>query len=238
MGNRFWEIDFLRGTAIIMMILYHILFDLDFFDVFAINVYTGFWRYFAIITASIFIFVSGISLAISFYSRKKTLRKHIFRGARIFMLGLLITVVTFLYLGRGFVIFGILHFIGFSAILGYFFVRYKNLNLLLGISVIISGLLLQTMTFDFSWLLWLGFIPNGFYTIDYFPVFPWFGVFLIGIFFGNTFYPKGKRDFRIPEAGKNYLVKKMCFLGKHSLIIYLTHQVIIVMIISAIKNLV
>jgi len=229
MGERFWEIDFLRGTAIIMMIIFHILFDIDFFGYYPMNVQMGFWRYFAIITASIFIFLSGVSLTIS-YSRKKNFTKHLFRGMKIFGLGMIATLATWLFIGNGFVIFGILHFIGLSVIIGYFLVRFKVINLLLGIIIIILGFGLWTMVFDFPWLLWLGLRPSGFYSIDYFPMLPWFGVFLFGLAFGNRFYPSGKRCFRIMNL-QSSLVKDFCFLGRHSLVIYLVHQVIIVSVL-------
>jgi uncharacterized membrane protein len=45
--ERFWEIDLLRGVAILMMIGYHIHFDLDYFGAYNLNVQSGFWLYFA-----------------------------------------------------------------------------------------------------------------------------------------------------------------------------------------------
>jgi uncharacterized membrane protein len=131
------------------------------------------------------------------------------------------------------VIFGILHFIGLSVIIGYFFARFRFKNLLMGIAAIVAGLFLHTMFFDFPWLLWLGLKPSGFYTIDYFPLLPWFGVFLFGLFLGNRFYPEGKRGFRFPEFDSGF-VKILCFLGRHSLVIYLLHQIIIVSVITII----
>ncbi len=48
-----------------MMIVFHTLFDLAFFRLMPIDVSDGFWRYFAYATASLFLLVVGISLAIS-----------------------------------------------------------------------------------------------------------------------------------------------------------------------------
>ena len=64
-AGRFWEVDGIRGIAILMMVVFHILFDLNFFSVYAVNVSTGFWRYFGYATASLFLFIVGVSLAIS-----------------------------------------------------------------------------------------------------------------------------------------------------------------------------
>jgi uncharacterized membrane protein len=63
--SRFPEIDVTRGIAILMMILFHTVFDLNFFMIVPVNVATGFWRWFAMATASLFLLVVGISLVVS-----------------------------------------------------------------------------------------------------------------------------------------------------------------------------
>jgi len=45
MAERFWEIDALRGIAVIMMVVFHFLFDLAFFTKYGINVSSGVWLY-------------------------------------------------------------------------------------------------------------------------------------------------------------------------------------------------
>lgn len=232
--KRFWEIDFFRGIAIIMMIIFHVLYDINYFGVYNIILLSGFWQVFAHITAGIFIFLFGISLTIS-YSRagavktKRQLRlKYLGRGLKIFSLGLIITLITYLFLNQGFIIFGILHFIGISVILAYPLLKYRTLNLLLGISFIVIGFYFSALTFGFPWLLWLGLKPAFFYTLDYFPVLPWLGLALIGLFAGNTFYKNNKRRFRIPELSGIKPVRLFCFLGRHSLVIYLLHQPILI----------
>lgn len=231
--KRFWEIDFLRGIAIIMMIVFHFLFDLSYFGSYAVNVYSGFWWAFARATATVFILLVGISLTLS-YSRaiqKKTGklgRKYLNRGLKIFAWGLIITVITWVFLSWGFIVFGILHLIGISIILAYPFIKHRYRNLLLGIIFISIGLYLGNFIFDFGWLFWLGFMPQNFYTLDYFPLFPWFGVSLIGIFLGNSLYKNYKRRFRFPELSDSPFIKLFCFLGRHSLLIYLIHQPILI----------
>src|SRR3989338_3381586 len=88
-----------------------------------------------------------------------------------------------------------------------------------GITVILADVLLESMAFDFPWLLWLGMMPYSFTTLDYFPLLPWLGVFMIGMAVGKQFYLKGKRRFKIKEVN----AKIFGFLGRHSLIIYLLH---------------
>ena len=232
--QRFWEIDFLRGIAIIMMIVFHFLYDLNYFAGKNISVDKGFWLIFGRATAVIFIFLVGVSLTIS-YSRAKQNKKNTFwkyfkRGATIFGWGLLVTLATWIFLREGFVVFGILQFIGISIVLTYPFLneKYNKICLWLGIFIIIIGLYLGNMTSNNYWLLPLGIIPSNFYTIDYFPLLPWFGIILIGIFFGYLLYRKNKRMFKLKELGENIFVKPLCFMGRHSLLIYLLHEPVLI----------
>jgi len=227
MNERYLEIDILRGAAVVMMILFHLLFDLEYFNIYNVNVYDGFWLYFARATALIFIFLVGVSLTLVYYRKNFGFLEYFKRGSIVFFYGLLITLITYLFLERGTIIFGILHFIGISIILGSLFLRFKNLNLVLGAILISFGFYLKNFTVSYPWLVFLGLRFENFYTLDYFPLLPWFGVTLLGIYFGKVLYPKGKRRFNISLENK-YL----SYLGRHSLVIYLLHQPILVLVIN------
>jgi len=233
--KRFWEVDSLRGLAIIMMILFHLLYDLTYFGEYNLNLRSGFWLYFGRTTATIFILLVGISLTLSFSrtkkiqnAREKIYQKYIKRGLKVFSWGLIITLTTFVFLREGFIVFGILHFIGISIILAYPFLKLRSGNLLIGIVFISIGIYLKNFTFGFPWLMWLGLRPERFYTVDYFPIFPWFGVILIGLFFGNLLYPDYKRKFNLCDLSNFSFIRLFCFLGRHSLLIYLIHQPILI----------
>jgi uncharacterized membrane protein len=142
--------------------------------------------------------------------------------------------VSWFYLGEGFIIFGVLHCIGLSIILSSPLLSFRISNLLLGLIVVTTGIFLQAVTFDFPWLLWLGFIPSGFYTVDYFPLFPWLGVVLIGVFIGNTAYSEYQRRFVLPDLSEKRLIRFLSYLGRHSLLIYFLHQPIIIALIHLI----
>ena len=234
-AKRFWEIDSLRGIAILMMIVFHFLFDFNYFANADVAVSSGFWLYFARATASLFILLVGISLTLSYSRAEKNnnalFSKYLKRGIKIFLWGFAITIITFVFLRQGYVIFGILHFIGISIILSYPLIKKKIINLLLGGLLVISGLFLFQFTFSFRWLLWLGFIPKNLYTLDYFPLLPWFGLILIGIFLGNTLYSGYRRTYRIPDFSDFALFRILSFLGRHSLLIYLLHQPVLIFIL-------
>lgn len=237
-NQRFWEIDALRGIAIIMMVVFHFFFDLNFLNLYKTNLDSGFWLHLARATAIIFLFLVGISLALSrfragrYIKQKKDLYiKYLKRGLKIFSWGLIITLITWIFLKQGFVVFGILHLIGISIIIAPLFFYLKYRNLLLGLIILAVGFYLQNFSFDFAYLLWLGFTPKNFYTLDYFPLLPWFGFVLIGLFVGNLLYNGYKRNFKIPNYSENKATKFLGFLGRNSLFIYLIHQPILIFIL-------
>lgn len=238
-SNRFWEVDFLRGIAIIMMVIYHTMFDVVFLRISYIDLASLPVLLFLYPIGTMFLLLVGVSLTLSYSRTEGTLsswerqRKFILRGLYIFGGGMLVTLGTWLYLKQGYVIFGVLHCIGVSTILAYPIIRQRIYPLILGIICVILGVFLQLMVVvDFPWLLWVGFIPSNFYTVDYFPLLPWFGVVLIGIFIGNSLYQNNKRRFRIRDLSQVHTVRGVCFLGRHSLLIYLLHQPIIVALLT------
>jgi uncharacterized membrane protein len=238
--SRYWEIDLARGIAILMMILFHMVFDLYYFRIFPIDIYSGFWRYFAFATASLFLLIVGISLTIS-RARVASTRsgyqlalKFVYRGAGIFLLGLLVTFCTWLFLKEGFIVFGILHLIGVSIIISPLFFRFKKCNIVLGFLCIGIGYFITTSTGPI-WLLPLGIHPATFWSVDYEPIFPWFGIVLIGMGLGEYLYPEGVRRFTLPQIPE-IVVRPLAFLGRHSLIIYLVHQPVIILVIAAVTG--
>ncbi len=232
--TRFWEVDLLRGLAVVMMIVFHLFYDLNYFGIYRVDISSGFWFYFPRITAGLFILLVGVSLALSYSRTEMQGRKdRIFikllkRGLWIFSLGMVVTVVTYLFVEERFIVFGILHFIGVSIILSYPFLRLKALNLGLGAAAIGLGLYLQGLSFPYPWLLWLGLAPDGFYTLDYIPLFPWFGVVLLGIFLGSSLYGGYQRKFILSDLSGLALPGALCLLGRNSLLIYLIHQPLII----------
>jgi len=231
---RFWEVDFLRGTAIILMVLFHMVFDLNYFGIQQIELASGFWFYLARFTASLFLLLVGVSLSLS-YSRARLLGQEdrfrfrlMKRSLWIFSLAMGVTLVTYLFIGRGFIVFGVLHLIGVSLLLAYPFLRLHGMNFILGLLFILIGLFLQSLSVDFSWLLWLGLAPWDFRSVDYFPLLPWFGVILMGVAFGDLFYRGYSRRIPVPDLAGSSLVSGLALLGRNSLAIYLVHQPVLI----------
>jgi len=235
--DRFWEVDAGRGIAIIMMIIYHSAYDLDTLGGYDIKATSGNWALFADLTAGFFLFLVGVSLAISrartTLTGWKLFLKYLARGLRILAYGMVLTLV-FLALGLGVIAFGILHLIGVSIILAYPFLRLRFTNLVLGTLIFAAGqyVLAQDFYSQTFWLLPFGVVPEGMIMPDYRPLLPWFGVVLIGLFFGNVVYGDGRRP-TIPEDKAPLLARPLLPLGRNSLFIYLIHQPIIIAVLAA-----
>lgn len=229
-SKRFWEIDAIRGIAIVLMVIYHLFYDLSFFNILNINPKSGILYIIGRIAAVLFVFLIGISLTLS-YSRNSNqsnqLLKFIKRGFGIFIWGLFITAVTWMIFPMYTVVFGILHFIGVAIIISYPLLRYQLPNLIGGIICFILTLFLKKFSVQNYYFIWLGLTPKGFQTFDYFPLLPWFGIVMFGLFTGNVLYKDYTRRFSFPNISKNKSVKILRYLGENSLVIYLIHQPII-----------
>ena len=239
-ASRFWEIDAARGIAIFMMIVFHTVFDISFFQIAHVNVSTGFWRWFAMATASLFLLLVGTSLVVS-HARSAVdlsgfalIKKFLYRGAGILSLGLLVTLVTWLYLREGFIIFGILHLIGVSVMLALFFFRFGKYNLLLGLLCIAAGFFIGSVHGP-VWLLPLGIVPASFISVDYTPLIPWFGMVLVGMGVGEFLYSGGVRRFGMPHLPE-LPAHLLAFPGRHSVVIYLVHQPVIILLLATVTG--
>lgn len=232
-GFRVWKIDSARGTAVLMMLCFNWLYALYFFGLLSKTQFDptqGFWWAFARVTGAMFVFLAGASVWLQF-SRSRDVKGIALRGAKIFALGMLVTIATWIFIGRGFVVFGVLHLIGFAIACSALLLR-RNASYgkiaLLGALCVFAGILLSAYSFGFPWLVWLGFTPAGFYSVDHFPVLPWIGVFLLGLAFAK------KRYAELPSPGTvqpGLAGKAAAFLGRHSLTVYLLHQPILVLVL-------
>ena len=233
--KRFWEIDAARGIAILMMVTYHLLYDLVYFGVTDIPVTSGFWRAFALTCACTFVFLVGLSLSISRdramekgMSGSSLTLKFLKRGAFILALGFGITIVTWYVLGSGYILFGILHLIGLSICLSPLFFSLQKKNLIAGV-IVIALALVVTGAEGPLWLAWLGIHPAGFHSVDYEPLIPWFGLVLLGMGTGAYLYPKGRPLRQIKEPCPP-VTGLLAAAGRHSLLVYITHQPILILI--------
>lgn len=227
--TRIWELDALRGICILGMMVVHFVFDLNEFAGLGLTM-PGWFNFCQRYGHILFILISGICVTLASRSFR--------RGVIVFCAGLLVTGVTLfmvcvLKFNRSLsIFFGILHLLGICMML---FPLFKKLPVwalaVLGVGFVALGVWLAALepvavSFPSAQGLLLGAIgirPAGFYSGDYFPIFPNLGWFLLGAVLGRTAYHR--RESLLPKVNADFfLLRFFRFCGRHSLWIYLLHQ--------------
>lgn len=232
MSRRIWELDALRGLALLGMMGIHFVYDLvDLFGVWNWQ-QPAWYLFFKNNYGAVFFLISGISVTLG--------RCPVKRGAQVFLCGFLCTGVTLgMYLlgfaGKGIIIYmGVLQCLGLCMMLWPLFRRCPDWALVaLGLAMMIAGWYLRTQAFPFWLLTPLGFAPYGFTSSDYFPLLPNLGYFLLGAVVGKRAYA-GRKSLFPRETPPLGLFR---WLGRHSLMIYLLHQPVLAAIVAAIAAL-
>ncbi len=217
MKNRFLELDFLRGLAVLGMVVFHAFFVLDFYEVLVNDMYSGWWLVLGQFVRFSFLGLVGVSMVIS-YGRSNSRWRQIKRGIKVLTLAMLITLVTYVVIPEQYVKFGILHLIALSILVLSMVVDRKYSAFVIATLIIFFGYFSK----DINSLLSLDFGRSG---IDYFPIFPWVGVIAMGVFVGHLLYPGGKARFEVKMPGKLLFIY---FLGRKALMIYVLHVPLLV----------
>jgi uncharacterized membrane protein len=137
----------------------------------------------------------------------------------------LITLATYFAMPQQFIFFGILHSIALASLLGLAFLRLPwVVTLLVAAAVLAVPQLYRDVAFDAPWLLWVGLAPGFPQTMDYEPVFPWFGAFLLGMSAAQLMLSRGP----LVRKAASPLLARVTWIGRHSLVIYLVHQPVII----------
>ena len=229
--SRYPAIDMLRGIAIVLMIAYHFTFDLNYFGLVQFDFNTDpFWLSARALILSLFLGLVGVSLQI-FYARGFNGKSYLKRLGLIAGSAALVSYASYLMFPQTFIFFGVLHFIAVASVIALLFVRFYVLNLLLGGVFIFAGLWFKHPFFDQTWAQWIGFMTYKPLTEDYVPIFPWFGVVLIGLFFGSLIGKSPRLKMRLSRGHEHKLGRALITAGRHSLIIYLAHQPILIALI-------
>jgi len=223
---RHGEIDVLRAVAIVLMVLFHLVYDMNVFAGVSIDYQSPFWLIEGKTTALLFIFISGLSSGFS--------RSPFRRGLKVLFYGMGITVVTYLFMKDEYVRFGILHFLGVAMILTPLFFRLSSWTLwgLAGSSAVL-GFWFKEQVLKTSLLLPFGLMYDGFGSIDYYPLFPYLAVTLLGILAYRHFYAQ-RTEPLFPFRLNSGLTK---WLSRNSLGIYLFHQPLLLLMIFIINRL-
>ena len=211
--ERYLMIDFLRGFAVLLMIMFHFAFDLNGFRFIEIDLLGNrFWYAFPRCIVFLFFICVGMGLALVHKNgiRWGLLRKRFYKiGGWAFV----ISIVTYLIFPKNFVFFGILHCIAATSVAGVFLVGRPKLSLFLCFLLVIPDLIFQPTLIPIS--IWLGVTP-----MDYIPFYPWVGIVLFGIYLESV-------DFHKIPLKRTSLIRLFETMGKHSLKIYLLHRPVV-----------
>lgn len=240
--KRYVLLDFIRGTALINMIIYHLIWDVVHLFGVKIGWYTGaagyVWQQLICCT---FIFLSGFCWDMG--------RKKLKRGIVTLAASFLITAITAAFMPENIILFGVLTLIGSAAIimipLEKALVRvnpYAGLGASWVLFVLTryiarGGISLgdfELLTVPDSWYsglfsAYLGFPPESFVSQDYFPVIPWMLLYVSGYF---LFRIARDRGWMHPLTCSISRPVEWC--GRNSLIIYMLHQPIIYAVLKII----
>jgi uncharacterized membrane protein len=235
-------LDEVRGFAILCMVVYHVMYDLQ--NIYDVNVPIFFDSWFDIVRdvfAGTFIFISG---TVCRYSKN-----NLKRGVQCFFIGMIVTFVTAFVPGVSPVYFGILHCLGICmmlfglletvldklpAILGMiinlllFFITWNVRFEYIGVEGIFTVALPQS-AYNAGLLFPLGFTQGGFVSSDYFPLLPWLFLFLAGAYFGV--YVKANL---MPRFFYTTRVKFLAVAGRYTIWIYVLHQPVAYVILNLI----
>lgn len=239
---RRWEVDTLRGVAVILMMLFHLTWDLQYIGLVPVNVYTVPWQIFARSVGSMFLFLLGVSLVLRATRQSPSPNQRpdrqfwqdsLRRGGVLFGLGMVITLATYWIIGEAYVRFGVLHLLGLVLILATPFVYVRPwVSLVVGALMLEVGFYLTQYAVTFPWLIWLGVQQFGVPMVDYYPLLPWGGMALLGVAAGKALYADGTRPVPLPDLSMLPPIRGLRLLGRHSLLIYMLHQPVLFGIVT------
>lgn len=213
--------DLLRGTAVLLMLIFHLCYDLDYFQWLELDLLHGaFWYVFQRLIVGLFVAVAGVSLVLA--SRNGLNWARFWRREAV-LLGsaMLVSIGSYVLFPASWIFFGVLHFMAFASVAALPFLRLGGWNLLLGSVVLLLPWFISGEWFNAPWLQWLGLGTMVSATKDYTPFFPWFGVLLVGIYMGSRLGECGFCQRPLPAWRSLALLS---WLGRHSLAVYLLHQ--------------
>ena len=231
--KRIYILDILRGVSVLAMIIHHAYVLLHFTKGFTLSFFSSdLFNVLQLFFVCVFLLVSGICTNFSRNIAKRGL--IVFGGAIAVTLVTAVLLPLFGIYGLE-IYFGILHMFGLSMLL------YALLKPLLdkcnGIVIavicavlfIVQLLLMEQVPFfesPYNITMVFGFPSRNFFSADYYPLFPYIFAFIFGAMLGRPI---------VKEKLPLWFYKVRClpleFVGRHSLLIYLLHQPIIMVFI-------
>lgn len=234
--GRLVVVDVVRGVAILGVVLFHLVWDLNLYGYLP----QGFashplWIAFGRILAATFMALVGVSLVLAFYRQFRP-RPFARRLAVIGLSAVAVTVATYFAFPDAFVYFGILHAIFVASLIGALLLRLDVATLAQsGVFVLMAGLMGSFAAFDTRWLAWIGFSSQVPPSNDFVPVFPWFGLTLLGMAIAKHGLEQGW-DAYLRRRRSTQTTRALAWAGRKSLLIYLVHQPVMLSVLELLRR--
>jgi uncharacterized membrane protein len=231
--GRLQAIDVYRGLALIAMAAYHTLWDLNYYGLIEAGIGVDpVWLTAQRSILSAFLLLAGASLALA-HSDGIRWRGFWKREAILVVAAALVSIGTWFAFGPYLAYFGVLHAIAIFSLMALPFVRWP-----LWVGAVTAAVFLflpaiyQSDLFDPQALDWIGFFKKTPESADLVPVFPWFGVMLIGVIAMRAARALPAFNWR----NGNLAIRGVALLGRWSLLFYLIHQPLIFGVVTLIGN--
>ena len=218
--KRVYVIDSYRGFVIIHMVLFHLLYDINMVFERNTNWYyspaTHLWQRFICFS---FIIISGMVWS---YGKKRSLR----RGLLLNACGIIISLCVYIFMPSEAIWFGVLNLLGCCTLITYLFDKLllripASLGMVISLFLffLFENIKIPNSSFGHLLLVPLGFPPSSFSSSDYFPLVPWYFLFIFGYFL-HIFLEKTNFFSRFGHV--HYA--PLSSLGRQSLWVYMLHQ--------------
>lgn len=230
---RLEKLDIFRWVAIFLMIIFHLNYTLiNIFSINLLNFSNTFWFIIWKISVFLFIFISWIwfFLAEKKYN-KKIIKKYIKVSAFLWIIAIFISIITYFILDwQQYIKFWIIHFFSLSFLLLLIFRLFKFYNLFLWTIILIYGLyFIPIINSEYFYYLW--FTYPWFKSADYYPIIPYFWIMLYWYIFALFLDKIGKIYIFKIKGKNNFIWTLLSYMWKKSLLIYIIHQPIIILIL-------
>jgi uncharacterized membrane protein len=223
--SRLHILDSTRGICVLLMVFYHILFDLEFLYQISFSfTNTLIVEFIANIVRFVFIFLVGVNSRIIFLNSKSLdiyTKKQLKRFTVLLSSAILVSIATLIFASNLFIYFGVLHLVSYSIVFFIAITTFKRFTYFLLANLVLF--LFLPLEYNF-------FYESSFNraSLDFFSVFPWI---LPAVFGYYSFDKLGKYYIKFNSIRLLFLE----YLGKNSLVIYLLHQPIIIVLFKSIE---
>lgn len=223
-------VDTARGIAVWAMIIYHVSFDSAYLGLVNVDFHHNtFWLTARIAIVTSFVSIAGISLSLATRSGFDPTR-YFRRLVVLALCAATVSLASAWLAPERLITFGILHFITVVSVLGLVFLHCDCRTVLVAaLLALLAPLWHGATAFDSAWLNWTGLAAHPPVTLDFVPLLPWLGVYLFGMVIGRR-YSGPAHHAAIPPGvlpKRSISLRIFRMTGRHSLMIYMLHQPLI-----------